>query len=229
MLEIKKNVAKEALNYVKSGMVLGLGSGSTAEEFVKQLGEKIKLNKLKNVVGVATSLATEKLALSCGVPLSDLDKFEMLDLAVDGADEVDPSLNLIKGLGKALLREKMVEVRAKKFIVIVDDSKLVLKLGKKSPLPVEIVKFSFESTLMFLNNLPDCRAELWVEENGKIAETDNGNYLVKCFFNNGIDDVYDVAFTLDSAVGVVEHGLFLDMVSLVIVGGSKGVQLLGDL
>ncbi len=223
--ELKKMAAAKALEFVKDGMVLGLGSGSTAAEFVKQLAKKSRDGELKNIVGIPTSEATGLLAEENGIKLASLNDYEKIDLAIDGADEVDPDLHLIKGLGKALLREKMTEIHAEKFIVIVDASKVVKKLGEKCPLPVEIVPFAHGSTLKFLNSLPGCEAELWLEDNEEPAETDNGNYLAKCYFEKGIDDPHKIAEMLAGRPGVVEHGLFLDMASKVIVAEESGIQI----
>lgn len=220
---LKKLAAEKALSYVESGMRLGLGSGSTAAEFVKLLGAALKAGRLSDISGVPTSEGTAELAREVGVPLKTLDEVDRLDLAIDGADEVDPDLNLVKGLGRALLREKMTEIHADKFFVIVDESKIVEKLGTKQPLPVEIVPFAYKSTLKFIETL-GCRAEFWVEEDGSPAKTDNGNYLVKCRFEGGIDDAAKVAEALSLRPGVVEHGLFLGMASKVIVAAESGTR-----
>ena len=220
-MNLKEQAAKEALGYVKSGMVLGLGTGSTAKFFVEMLGAALKDGSLKDIVGVPTSKSTEDLAKTLGIPLGSVEEYEVLDLAVDGADEVDPDFNLIKGLGKALLREKIVEIHAKHFIVVVDESKMVEKLGTRCPLPVEIVPFAAKAHVRWLNTLPGCKAELWVED-GKPAMTDNGNYLAKCTFKDGIDDAYALAEQLGRRPGIVEHGLFLGMARTVIVGTEKG-------
>ncbi len=221
-MNLKELAAKEALNYVKSGMVLGLGTGSTVKFFTEMLGAALKDGSIKNIIAVPTSKDTENLANQLGIPLGSLDDHQVLDLAVDGADEVDPNLNLIKGLGKALLREKIVESHAKHFIVVVDESKMVEKLGK-GPLPVEIVKFGAKATVSWLNTLEGCVAEQWME-NGQPAETDNGNYLAKCTFKDGISDVYVLASELAQWPGIVEHGLFLDMAKTVIIGREKGPE-----
>ncbi len=224
-MNLKEEAAREALKYVQSGMVVGLGTGSTAKYFVEMLGDALKKGDVKDIVGVPTSKSTEELAKSLGIPLSSVEEHEVLDVAVDGADEVDPALNLIKGLGKALLREKIVEVHAKHFVVVVDESKLVQKLGTKGPLPVEIVPFAAKAHVRWLNTLEGCAAELWVED-GKPAMTDNGNSLAKCTFKDGIRDAYDLAKRLESRPGIVEHGLFLDMARTVIVATEKGVRVL---
>ena len=161
--------------------------------------------------------------------LTSLSKYPSLDLAVDGADEVDPHLNLIKGLGKALLREKVVESHANQFIVIVDESKVVQKLGQKQPLPVEIIQFEADAHVRWLNTL-GCKATLWLEDDGKPVITDNGNFLARCWFNHnsgqGINNPYQLARTLAERAGIVEHGLFLDMAERVIVAGINGLQIL---
>ena len=224
MNDFKQQAAAEAFKHVQSGMVLGLGSGSTVKYFTEMVGAAVKAGELKNIIGVPTSQVTADLAASFGVQLGSLDDHDILDLAVDGADEVDSQLNLIKGLGKALLREKMVAMHAKKFVVIVDSSKIVQKLGTKGSLPVEIVKFSAASTVRWLNGLEGCVAELWME-NGQPAQTDNGNYLAKCTFVKGIADASILAAELDLRPGIVEHGLFLGMTSMVLVASEKGIEM----
>lgn len=225
-MDLKINAAKKALEYVKSGMVLGLGSGSTAKIFVELLGEKLNRGELTDIVCLATSKATQEQAESLGIKMSDLNKQEKLDLVVDGADEVDPDLQLIKGLGRALLREKLVEINAKEFIVIVDESKMVEKLGTKGPLPVEILPFAHEAHLRFMNSIEGCRAEHWLEENGEPAMTDNGNYLAKLWFDEGIEDPYLLADVLSIRPGIIEHGLFLDLATRIVVAAEKGTRVI---
>ncbi len=220
----KQLAARQALSYVRSGMVLGLGTGSTTAYFVDMLGEQLHSGALRDIVGVATSERTAERARALGIPLATLAQHAHLDLAVDGADEVDPDLNLIKGLGRALLREKIVEMHAGCLVIAVDESKLVPRLGR-GPLPVEIVPFSAEAHVRWLNTL-DCRAELWCEEDGSPVTTDNGNYLARCWFAGGIPDAYTLARTLADRPGIVEHGLFLDMASAVIVAGPEEVRTL---
>lgn len=220
----KKEAARRALEYVQSGMRLGLGSGSTAAFFIDLLGEALQSGELQGIVGVPTSEATRCQMQEWGIPLATLVEIGELDLAVDGADEIDPQLNLIKGLGKALLREKIVESHARRFIVIADESKLVLRLGA-GPLPVEIVPFEAQVHVRWLGTLAD-RAELWCDPGGVPFRTDNGNYLARLWFEDGIADPYVLARVLSERPGVVEHGLFLDMAADAIVAGEAGVKVL---
>lgn len=223
-MNLKQEAARWALAYVRDGMVLGLGTGSTTAYFVDLLGELIRTGVVRDIVAVPTSGTTADRAQALGIPLTTLAEYPRLDLVVDGADEVDQDLNLIKGLGRALLREKIVGVHAKRFVVIADESKLVSRLGR-GPLPVEIIPFGAEVHVRWLNEL-DCHAELWLEPDGAPVVTDNGNYLVRCWFPEGIADPYALARTLADRPGIAEHGLFLDMASIVVVAGSEGTRVL---
>jgi ribose 5-phosphate isomerase A len=226
-MNLKQAAASRALEFVKSGMCLGLGSGSTTAYFVEMLGQRLKEGQLRDLRAVPTSDRTAERARQLGIPLTSLSENPELDLVVDGADEVDPHLNLIKGLGKALLREKIVEIHARRFVVIVDESKIVPRLGASQPLPVEIVKFEAQTHVQWLSTL-GCRAELWCEGTEPVV-TDNGNYLARCWFGDGdsggIPDAYRLARTLADRPGIVEHGLFLDMASLVVVASPQGVAI----
>lgn len=228
-MNLKQQAANYAMSFVKSGMVLGLGTGSTTKYFIEKLGEKLNSGELHDIAGVPTSKGVTQLARMQGIPLVSLagvspgNAIPTLDLAVDGADEIDPNLNLIKGLGRALLREKIIESHANIFLVIADESKLVTRLGQ-GPLPIEIVPYEAEVHIRWLNSL-GCRAEVWLEEGGEPIITDNGNYLVRCWYTDGISDPYKLARDLADRPGVVEHGLFLDMADLAIVAGLEGVQL----
>jgi len=223
-MNLKEVAARQALAYVRDGMILGLGTGSTAAYFVELLGEQLRQGALRDIVGIPTSMGTEERARAQGIPLSTLDEHPWLDLVVDGADEVDPDLNLIKGLGRALLREKIVEVHTERLVIVADESKLVPRLGR-GPLPIEIVPFAATVHVRWLNSL-GCRAELWHEEDGSPIVTDNGNYLVRCWFPEGIADPHALARTLADRPGIVEHGLFLGMASEVVVSGVRGVRVL---
>jgi len=222
-MDYKAQAAQRALEFVHSGMSLGLGTGSTAAHFIELLALGLKSGVLRDVRAVPTSDATARRAHELGIPLTNLSEVPCLDLAVDGADEVDPHLNLIKGLGRALLREKIVEQQARQLIIIVDESKIVEQLGRGA-LPVEIVPFEAESTVRWLNTLSG-RAELWRDKRGFPFVTDNGNSLARCWFS-GIPDPYTLARTLADRPGIVEHGLFLDMASRIIVSGRAGVRIL---
>jgi len=231
-MNLRQQAALKALEYVESGMNLGLGTGATAAYFINALGEKLRSGELHDIRGGPTSEASAALARQLGIPLIALSEVEWLDLAVDGADEVDAEVNLIKGLGRALLREKIVEVRARRLIIIIDEGKLTSRLGAKGPLPVEIVPFEWEVHVRFLNQL-GCRAELWREEDGSPARTDNGNYLARCWFEAGLNglsepgipDPYKLADQLARQPGIVEHGLFLNMSRLAIAGCRDGIKL----
>ena len=219
---LKQEAANQALKFVRNGMVLGLGTGSTTAYFIDMLGERIARGALKDIFAVPTSEATAARARRLGIQLTTLAECRKLDLALDGADEVDPQLNLIKGLGKALLREKIVEIHASRLIIAVDESKIVPRLGR-GPLPVEITPFEAQAQVFWLEAL-GCRAELWHEENGSLIVTDNGNYLVRCWFEDGITDAYALSRSLADRPGIVEHGLFLDMADQVIVAGLDGIR-----
>lgn len=221
MTEVKTLAAREALKLVKSGMTLGLGSGSTATLFIHELGAAIACGDLKEIVGIPTSKASEQLARSLEIPIVDFSTHAGVDLAIDGADEVDPQLNLIKGLGGALLREKIVEQTAKTMVIIVDESKIVSKLGTKGPLPVEITPFALDQHKRFLESLGSTPV-LRVESDGKPFVTDNHNYIFHCTFARGIDDPAALARKLADRAGIVEHGIFLNMASSVIIASSNG-------
>ena len=160
-MNLKKQAALHALQYIRSGNVIGLGSGSTMALFIKALGASLKSGELSDIVAVPTSEETAQQAREAGVNLSTLDECERLDVAIDGADEVDNNLNLIKGLGRALLREKVVATHADEFIIIVDKTKLVSRLGTRGPLPIELVSFAVDSQVRWLNQL-GCWVKLWV-------------------------------------------------------------------
>jgi ribose 5-phosphate isomerase A len=224
-MNLRQQAASHALTYVRNGMLLGLGSGSTTALFIDMLGKRLQRGELRDIAGVPTSEKTAARACALGIPLTTLTDHPHLDLAVDGADEVDPTLNLIKGLGHALLREKIIEIHADRFLVIVDESKLVPRLGSRGPLPVEIVPFGAAAHVRWLNTL-DCHAELWQEADGAPIVTDNGNYLARCWFPGGITDPHALARVLTDRPGIIEHGLFLDMTSAVIVASPEGTRVL---
>lgn len=224
-------------DYVQSGMVVGLGTGSTAFYAVERIGQKLKSGELKNILCIPTSEKTRQQAESLKIPLITLNDRSHLDVSIDGADDVDIHGALIKGGGGALLREKMVEINSDKFICIVDESKLSTNLGPKFPLPVEITPFCHEHTIRKIEALPSLKGCKPVLRRGNvgnnkldgenIAITDNGNYIVDLHFTGPIADIRAAARELYSIVGVVEHGLFVDMTTAIIVAGKDGVRVAG--
>ena len=220
--ELKRQTAEKAVEAVESGMALGLGTGSTSKHAVDFIGKRIQEGSLKDIVGVPTSERTAEHARELGIPLSTLDDNPVLDLAIDGADEVDPNLNLVKGRGGALLREKMVETAAKRFIVIVDETKLVDGLGLSGAMPVEVVQFCWKFSAQRLEQF-GCEVKLRMEGDEPFV-TDNSNYILDCYFAEPIPDPYEAAKTISSFSGVVEHGLFLDMADQVIIARQNGIE-----
>mmetsp|Transcript_1581 Transcript_1581/g.4690 ORF Transcript_1581/g.4690 Transcript_1581/m.4690 type:complete len:284 (+) Transcript_1581:100-951(+) len=226
--ELKQQAAWKAVEYVSSGMVLGLGTGSTAAYAVDRIGDLLESGELKDIIGVPTSERTYEQAKGRGIPLATLSEQPKLDLAIDGADEVDPFLNVVKGRGGALLREKMVEMASAKFVCIVDDTKLVKGLGGSGDaMPVEIVQFCWKYNLDRLQNLPEvagCKAKLRENADGSPYVTDNSNYIVDLYFDTPIKDAKAAAAAISGLEGVVDHGLFLDMVDVCIIAAATGVE-----
>ncbi len=221
--DLKLKVAKEALKYVKDGMVVGLGSGSTAALFIRELGNKIQEEDL-TVFGIPTSFEAKMLAMQYGIPLVSLDEYD-IDIAFDGADEVEEkTLFLIKGGGGCHTQEKIVDYNAKEFIVLVDESKLVKKLGEKFPIPVEVIPMSYRVVMKALTELggePVIR--LGERKRGPVI-TDNGNMIIDVFMKN-IDDPIELEKEINNIPGVVENGIFTK-VDKVLVGTKKGVKTL---
>ena len=224
--EAKEAAAREALKHVRDGMKLGLGTGSTAAKFVAGLGEMVADGL--NVVCVPTSEATRQQAESLNIPLTRLDEEPILDLTVDGADELDGDLTLIKGGGGALLREKIVASSSRQMIVIADTTKKVDRLGK-FPLPVEIVPFGVKSTAMKIEHAArwaGCEGELALRiRDGELFVTDNGNVIIDCSFGE-IPDAQKLASVLSTIPGLVDHGLLIDMAGLAILGGHDGIEVI---
>ncbi|KAK2080443.1 putative ribose-5-phosphate isomerase 3, chloroplastic [Prototheca wickerhamii] len=219
--------AYKAVEYVKSGHVVGLGTGSTAAFAVDRIGDLLASGELKDIVGVPTSVRTYEQAKARGIPLATLDEQPKLDVAIDGADEVDPALNVVKGRGGALLREKMVEEASAKFVCIVDETKLVEGLGgSREAVPIEIVQFCHEHTLRRIQALPEVAgAQARLRKDGdKPYVTDNHNFIVDLYFERPMSDAYKAAEAISAITGVVEHGFFLDMVDVCIIAGSDGVE-----
>ena len=222
---LKRAAAERALAWVESGMRVGLGTGSTVAHLLDLLGDALRQGRLQRIVGVPTSVRTEQRARELGIPLAELHAAQPLDVTIDGADEVDPGLDLVKGLGGALLREKMVAQASGRLVIMVDESKRVRRLGTKAPLPVEVTRFGWEAHLPFLREL-GCEPELRRGSDGSPFLTDNGNHMLDCRFATGMDNAGAVEDALRRRAGVVESGLFLSMASAVVVAGSGGVQVL---
>jgi ribose 5-phosphate isomerase A len=224
---LKRSAAEAALDFVEDGMRLGLGSGSTAAHFVRLLGRRVAAGL--TVVGVPTSRDTEALAKESGVPLTTLEEIGEVDLDIDGADEIGPSLSLIKGGGGALLREKIVATASRRMIVIADASKQVATLGA-FPLPIEIVIFGVSVTKRAVENAAadlGLSGQISLRQNGgKPFVTDCGNYLIDASFGR-IRDPEALADRLDGIPGVVEHGLFLGLADLALVASTEGIARLG--
>jgi ribose 5-phosphate isomerase A len=202
-------------------MVLGLGTGSTVLYFLEALGADLREGKLEEIRGVATSMDTEERASALGIPLMGLAQAGSLDLAVDGADEVDPALDLIKGLGGALLREKMVVQAARRFVVIVDESKRVDRLGTRAPVPVEVVPFAWEAHMPFFREL-GADPVLRLNPDRSPFRTDNGNPVIDLHFEEGVPKPKELDRALRGRAGVVETGLFLGMADRVLLGTASG-------
>ena len=218
--EAKLLVAKRAVEFVEDGMAVGLGTGSTATLFIRELGARVKQGGLK-IRCVASSDASHDLGRSLGMDVTTLDELPELDVYIDGADEVGPELALIKGGGGALLREKIVASAAKKFIVVVDSTKVVEHLGK-FPLPVEVIKMALPLVGPKLEALGLKPKQRQAKSGNGPYLTDEGNYILDCACGE-IDDPEVLAAEIRGIVGVVEHGLFLGMASLVLVAGEDGV------
>lgn len=218
----KQAAAVAAVELVQSGMVLGLGHGSTVQFALEALAAKLASGELKDIVGVPSSKQTESEALRLGIKLVDLNDFEELDLTLDGADEVDPQLNLIKGGGAALLREKIIAQASRREVIMVDESKLSDQLGMRHALPVEVVPFAWQRQRDFIAEL-NGRPTLRGGENGMPVLSDLGNYLLDCKFGP-IADPSALAAQLAGRAGIVEHGLFLGLATDVIVSGVSGTR-----
>jgi ribose 5-phosphate isomerase A len=220
---MKQEVGKAAANLVKSGSIVGLGTGSTTAYTIQFLGDRLKSGELKDIVGVPTSFQSEVLAKQYGVPLTTLDAIDHIDIAIDGADEVDPQKNLIKGGGAAHTREKVVDYLANQFIVVVDSSKLVERLGSTFPVPVEVIPMAITPVINAIKKLggkPELR--MGVRKAGPVI-TDQGNMVLDVTFDN-IDDPVSLEKTLNNIPGVLENGIFVNCADLVLIGEVKDGQ-----
>jgi ribose 5-phosphate isomerase A len=221
---LKKAAADKAVEDVTSGMVVGLGHGSTTIWALRRIAERLKDGSLTNIIGVPCSLAVETDARELGIPLSTLNDTPKVDLTIDGADEIDAHNNLIKGGGGALLREKVVAQASSREIIIADAGKLSTKLGEKWAVPVEVVPFALESEAEFLRSIGAEPKVRMVKDMGMFT-TDQGNHIIDANFGE-IADPHALAEKLNARAGIMEHGLFLDIASKVIVADEDGVRVI---
>jgi len=219
---LKKQAALKAVEFVESGMVLGLGSGSTARYALDEISKRFREGKLKSIVGIPSSIKTAQDAQIFGIPHGSLDEYPEIDLTIDGADEVDPELHVIKGGGGALLREKILAQNSRRFIIIVDETKLSPALGVKRVVPVEVIPFGSYPVLKYLKTL-SVDAKLRLNEKNEPFQTDQGNFIIDCKFEK-ISQPYELAANLKAKAGIVEHGLFLGLTTDVIIAGEQGID-----
>lgn len=223
---LKVEAARAALDYVKDGMRLGIGTGSTADEFIRLLAKKVAEGL--SIVGVPTSERSAKLCQDLGVPLATLDEIPQLDLTIDGTDEIDADFSLIKGGGGALLREKIVAAASKSMVVIADETKIVEKLGK-FPLPIEVNAFGLTSTRLAIeqaaHDLGLTGPIVLRESSGEIFKTDGGHFILDASFGR-IPDAKALSMALHAIPGVVEHGLFIGLAKTAIIAGAGGIRTL---
>jgi ribose 5-phosphate isomerase A len=222
LIEREKRMAGEAAaGFVQAGMKVGLGTGSTIYFTIEALGRRWQAGELEGMVAVATSERTTAQASRLGLPVRDLSDVMTLDLTIDGADEVDPAMHLIKGLGGALLREKIVASSGPRMVVVVDSHKLVKRLGTIAPVPVEVDPFGWKATLEKLSRLPGCAPKLRMAADGTPYRTDGGHRIVDCAFAQGIDDPAALERAIQAIPGALECGLFIGIASRVVVGGPE--------
>ena len=225
---MKQAVAKAAVEQITNGMVVGLGSGSTAALMIEALGEKLSSGELSDIVGVTTSFQGEVLASRLGIPLQNLAAVERIDLAIDGADEVDPAFQLIKGGGACHVQEKLVAALAERFVIVVDSSKLVERLNLGFQLPVEVLPSAWSQIKKSLNELgASVELRMAVRKAGPVV-TDQGNLVLDVSFESGISDPENLEKTINNIPGVLENGLFVNLADEVLVGeianGTAGVR-----
>jgi ribose 5-phosphate isomerase A len=219
--EYKRQAAERATEFIESGMVVGLGHGSTTAFAIRRLAARIDERSLSDIVAVPCSKEVEQLAKDLGIPLTTLDAHPLVDLTIDGADEVDPRMNLIKGGGGALLKEKVVARASRREIIVVDESKLSLKLGTRFALPVEVSPSAGATETAYLRSLGALVSQRGGE---KPFVTDGGNHILDCRFPGGIADPDDLARRLESRPGIADHGLFLGLATDLVVAGVAGVR-----
>ena len=215
---MKQIVANAAIKEVKSDMILGLGSGSTAALMIRSLANEIRSGKLQNIRGVATSFQSEVLALELDIPLIDLSSVSQIDLAIDGADEVDPGFQLIKGGGACHVREKLVASKANQLLIVVDETKIVQNLNLSFPLPVEVLPNAWKQVQEVLSKMEGKSTLRMANKKAGPVVTDQGNLILDVFFNEGIKRPKEIEMIINNIPGVLENGLFVDLTDKVLVG-----------
>lgn len=219
---LKRQAAEAAVAHIESGMVVGLGAGSTALKALKCIAERLAVGRLTEILGVPSSEQVAEDARRLAIPLTTLDCHPRIDLTIDGADEVDPQLRVIKGGGGALLREKIVAQASEREIIIVDERKLSERLGEKWALPVEVLSFGLRAHAAYIERL-GAAVEVRTRADGSHFRTDGGNLILDCAFGP-MEDPECIAGALERRAGIVEHGLFLDLVTDLIVASPAGTQ-----
>ena len=220
--ELKRQAAETAVTFIESGMVVGLGTGSTAVHAVRAVGRLLQQGRLQNIVAIPTSEQTARDAEALHIPLVTFDTHPVIDITIDGADEADPNLDVIKGLGGALLREKIVAAVSKRFVIVADPSKRVAQLGSKAPVPVEVIPFAERPVADYLQSL-GARVEKRLDKVGERPyRTDENNIILDCYFGP-IPQPHQLASAIRQQPGVVEHGLFLGMATDVIFATPDGI------
>ena len=215
---MKKIVANAAIKEIRSDMILGLGSGSTAALMIKSLADEIRSGKLLNIRAVATSFQSEVLALQLNIPLIDFAAVSQIDLAIDGADEVDPQFQLIKGGGACHVREKLVASKANKLLIVVDETKIVQNLNQSFPLPVEVLPNAWKHVQDMISEMNGRSTLRMATKKAGPIVTDQGNLVLDVLFDDGINDPRDIELRINNIPGVLENGLFVDLTDKVLVG-----------
>jgi len=221
---LKEKVAQRAIQEISSGMIVGLGSGSTANHAIRLLAQRLRQGDLNDILGIPTSEATARLAEAEGIPLTTLAEYPEIDITLDGADEIDPQFNLIKGLGGALLREKIVATFSRRIIIMADAGKRVDRLGTRAPVPVEVIPMAIWPITLYLQDLGATVTQRLQSDKETPFVTDEGNLILDCYFANGIANPPALELALRSRPGIVENGLFLGIASDVMLASEMGVE-----
>lgn len=219
---LKRQTAEKAVEYLEDNSVIGLGTGSTFIYALKYIADMLNRGKLKNIIGIPSSVTTAKNAQKFGITLGTLDDYPRIDMTIDGADEFDPRLNMIKGGGGALLREKIIAQATRRLIIIADGTKFSQKIGSKSSLPVEVLPFAWKPETQFIEGL-GATVKIRTHSDGSIYKTDQNNLILDCFFGP-IEDPYELSAKLNDRAGIMSHGLFLNLASEIIMAGREGIR-----